>query len=211
MTRAAWQAWLALLQWEKIPLLTCPSWPKMLVVPDGSDRNLNPLAPAGGAWRAGDRRRICCRTQPAKVERYSRADRYRVLEVEQGVGDVEEVPDMEVARRHPRLALFQVGPHAVVPKRVRPEQAARVGMDPRVEVVNLGGEVCEVKLTSVEVQSNEPERPPVNGAILADIDALHKAHVGIEQERLDAAARIPGGPSSLYLGDADSALEIGYR
>ena len=32
-----------MLQWEKTPLLTCPSWPKTLVVPDGSDRNLNPL------------------------------------------------------------------------------------------------------------------------------------------------------------------------
>jgi hypothetical protein len=84
-------------------------------------------------------------------------------------------------------------------------------MDPRVEVVNLGGEVCEVKLTSVEVQSNEPERPPVNGAILADIDTLHEAVVGIEQERLDTAVRIPGGPGSLHLRDADNTLEIGYR
>lgn len=131
--------------------------------------------------------------------------------MEQGVGDVEEVPDTEVPRRHPCLALFQIGPHAVVPERVRPEQAVRVGMDPRVEVVNLGGEVCEVKLTSVEVESNEPERPPVDGAILADIDTLHKAHIGIEQERLDLAVRLPAGPSSLHLRHADRALEIGYR
>jgi hypothetical protein len=131
--------------------------------------------------------------------------------VEQGVGDIEEVPDTEVPRRHPRLALFQVGPHVIVPKRFRPEQAARVGMDPRVVVVNLGGEVCEVKLTPVEVQSNEPERPPVNGAILADIDAFHKAIVGVEQERLDLAVRLPGGPSSLHLRHTDRALEIGYR
>ena len=134
-----------------------------------------------------------------------------MLEVEQGVGDVEEVPDTEVPRRHPRLALFQVGLHVIVPKRFRPEQAARVGMDPRVVVVNLSGEVCEVKLTSVEVQSNESERPPVNGAILADVDTLHKAHIGIEQERLGAAVRLPGGPSALHLRDADRALEIGYR
>ena len=131
--------------------------------------------------------------------------------MEQGVGDVEEVPDTEVPRRHPRRALLQVGPHVVVSKRGRPEQAARVGMDPRVEVVNLGGEVCEVKLTSVEVESNEPERPPVDGAILADIDTLHKAHIGIEQERLDLAVRLPAGPSSLHLRYADRALEIGYR
>ena len=45
-------------------------------------------------------------------------------------------------------------------------------MDPWVEVVNLGGEVCEVEPTSVEIQSNEAERPPVNGAILADVDRV---------------------------------------
>jgi len=133
-----------------------------------------------------------------------------VLEVEKRVGDIEEVPDAEVPPRHPRLALFQVGPHIFVPKRVRPEQAARVGMDPRVKVVNLGGEVFEVKLTSVEVQSNEPERPPVNAAILANVDTLHKAHIGIEQECLDAAVGMPGGSSSLHLRGADKALEIGY-
>ena len=84
-------------------------------------------------------------------------------------------------------------------------------MDPRVEVVNLGGEVFEVKLTSVEVQSNEPERPSVNGAILADIDTLHKTHIRIEQKLLDAAVRIPGGPSSLHLRDTGKALEVSYR
>ena len=106
---------------------------------------------------------------------------------------------------------MKVDSHAVTLKRVRPEQAARVGMDPRVEVVNLGGEVVEVELTSVEIKSNEPERPLVNGAILTDVGAFHKAHIGVEQERLDAAVRIPGGPCSLYFSDADLALEIGDR
>ena len=131
--------------------------------------------------------------------------------MEQGVGDIEKVPDTEVPRRHPRFALFQVDSHAAALERDRPEQAARVRMDPRVEVVNLGGEVCEVKLTSVEVQSNEAERPCMNAAILTDIDALHKAHIGVEQERLDAAIRIPGGPSSPHVCDADKAFEIGDR
>ena len=114
-------------------------------------------------------------------------------------------------RCHPRLAVFQVDLHAVTLKRDRPEQAARVGMDPWVEVVNLGGEVREVELTSVEIQSNEPERPGVNGAILADVDTFHKAHIGVEQQRLNAAVGIPGGPGSPDVGDADKALEIGDR
>ena len=79
-----------------------------------------------------------------------------MLEAEQGVGNVEEVPDMQVPRSHPRLAIVQVDPHAALTlvfavglQRDRPEQAVRVGMDPRVEVMNLGGEVREVELTSV--------------------------------------------------------------
>jgi hypothetical protein len=134
-----------------------------------------------------------------------------VLGAEQGVGDIEKVPGLEMPGRHPRLALTQIDAHGVALKRDRPEQATRIGMDPRVEVVNLGGEVCEVKLTSVEVQSNETERPPVNGAILADIDALHEAHIGVEQERLYAAVGFPGGPSSPHVCDADKAPEIGDR
>jgi hypothetical protein len=134
-----------------------------------------------------------------------------VLGAEQGVGDIEKVPGLEMPGRQPRLALMQIDAHGVTLKRDCPEQATRIGMDPWVEVVNLGGEVCEVKLTSVEVQSDETERPPVNGAILADIDALHEAHIGVEQERLYAAIRIPGGPGSPYVRDADKALEIGDR
>jgi len=131
--------------------------------------------------------------------------------VEQGVGDIEEVPDAEVVRPQPSLAILKVGSHAIIRKRVGPEQAARVGVDPWVEVVNLGAEVVEVKLTSVEIKSNEPERPPVDGTILTDVGTFHKAHIGVEQERLGAAVRIPGGPGSLHLCDADLALEIGDR
>ena len=84
-------------------------------------------------------------------------------------------------------------------------------MDPGVEVVHLGGEVREVEPTSVEVQSNESERPPVDCAIHTDVGALHKAHIGVEQELLDTAAGMPGGSMSPHVGDADNALEIGDR
>jgi len=97
------------------------------------------------------------------------------------------------------------------PKRGRPEQAARIGSDAWVKVVNLGGEVFEVEPTSVEIQSNESERSPVDSAILADVDALHEAHIGIEEQRLDTAVGMPGGPLSPYVCDADKAFEIGDR
>ena len=54
-------------------------------------------------------------------------------------------------------------------------------MDPRVEVVDLGREILEVILTSVEVQSNEAECSLVDRSILAHIHTAHKAHVGVEQ------------------------------
>lgn len=125
---------------------------------------------------------------------------------------------MQVLRPHPSLAIVQVDPHAALTlvfavrlQRDRPEQAVRVRMDARVEVMNLSGEIREVKLTSVQVKSNEPERPLVNFAVQADVGTLHEPHVGVEQERLDAAVRIPGGPGSLHVCDPDKALEIGDR
>jgi hypothetical protein len=145
--------------------------------------------------------------------------------VEQGVGDVEEVPDADVRRPHPCLAVPQVDRHALVlvvavepdlvaalvagPERNRPEQAARVGVDPGVEVVNLGGEVLEVEPTSVKVQSNEAERSAVDGAILADVDTLHESHIGVEEERLDAPVGIPGGAFSPHVRNTDKAFEVG--
>ena len=84
-------------------------------------------------------------------------------------------------------------------------------MDARVEIMNLGGEIREVELTSVQVKSNEPERRLVNFTVQADVGPLHEPHVGVEQERLDAAVGIPAGPGSLHVCDPDKALEIGDR
>ncbi len=50
-------------------------------------------------------------------------------------------------------------------------------MDPRVEVVDLGREVGEVILTSIQIQSDEPESPFVDRSVGPDVDTTHKAHV----------------------------------
>ena len=128
---------------------------------------------------------------------------------------------MKVRRLHPRLTVVQVDRHAVVPavlvvfaavpERDRPEQATRVGMDPGVEVVNLGGEVFEVEPTPVEIQSNEAERPPVSVSILGDVDTLHEAHIGVEEERLGTAVGILGDALAPHVRDADETLEVGDR
>jgi len=167
----------------------------------------------GGAPRLGYPRTMCRRAHPADVEGYGRGDRHGFLEVQQGVGDVEEVPDMKVRRLHARLTVVQVERHTLVvlagPERDRPEQAAWVGMDPWVEVVNLGGEVFEVEPTPVEVQSNEPKSSVVSLAVLSYVDTLHKAYVGVEQERLDAAVGMLGDALSPHVRDADETLEVG--
>jgi hypothetical protein len=63
----------------------------------------------------------------------------------------------------------------------RPEQAIGVRVDSRVKVVNLGRKIDEVKLTSIEVYSDELKRPLVHLPIVADVFPLHEAHVSVIQ------------------------------
>src|SRR5215472_16706383 len=84
-------------------------------------------------------------------------------------------------------------------------------MDPRVEVVNLGGEVFEVEPTPVEVQSNESKSSVVSFAVLSDVNTRHKAHVGVKEERLGAAVGMLGDALSPHVRDADETHEIGDR
>lgn len=84
-----------------------------------------------------------------------------------------------------------------------PEQAIGIGEDTGVEVVDLGCEIREVKLTFKDIQSDEAEGIVVDFAIYPNICALHEAHVYIEEQ----AAR----PGTLNLGRADEAVEVGDR
>jgi len=74
--------------------------------------------------------------------------------------------------------------------------------------VDLRAKVDEVKLTSIEINSYEPERCLMNGTVLADIDSLHKAHVGVEEQRLGAAIRIRRRACALHVCDPDETVEI---
>jgi hypothetical protein len=75
--------------------------------------------------------------------------------MENGVQVVEEIPHRHVACAHPRRACPELDRADGVGRKGNcPEQTPRIGVDPGVEVVDLGGEVVEVKLTSVEVKSN---------------------------------------------------------
>ena len=104
-----------------------------------------------------------------------------IFEVEERVGDVEVVLEGEVVGLHTRLARTGVDVDAVRRReRHRPEQTARIGRDPRIEVVDLGAEIGEVEPTPVEVESDEPEGSSMHLFVDADVDAAHEAHVGVE-------------------------------
>ena len=74
--------------------------------------------------------------------------------------------------------------------------------------MDLCAKVDEVKLTSIEVYSYEPERALVNGAVLADIDPLHEADIGVVEERLGAAVWIRRGTRALDVCDPDKTVKI---
>lgn len=99
------------------------------------------------------------------------------------------------------LTLAQLDPDALPGDAYCPEQAAGKWGDTRIEVVKLRCEVGEVKLTSVQIQSDKAEGALVYSAVYANIDALHEAHVDIEQQT--------SGSSALNLGGADEPVEIG--
>jgi hypothetical protein len=81
-------------------------------------------------------------------------------------------------------------------------------MDAWVEVVNLGREVYEVILTSVEVDSDETKRTFVNRAIRTHVHTTHKTHVGVEKQGFSASIRISTDPGALNICDTDKAVEV---
>lgn len=159
--------------------------------------------------RCGDRSAAGDGTTPADVEAARRIDRYWVLEPEEGVRDIEIVLNVQVRRRHsgftgPELHIDGIGGR----QGNGPEQAARIRVDAGIEIVYLSREVDEVILTSVQIESDEAKGSLADPFVLADIDAGHEAHVGIEQERLGAAVGIARRPGALHVGDPDEPVEV---
>jgi hypothetical protein len=105
------------------------------------------------------------------------------LEPEKRVRNVEEVVLGKVAGTHVRAAVLDVD-SMQADSGLRPDQSGWIGVNAGVEVMNLGRKVREVKLTSVEVQSNEPERPLMDVSVQSHIDAAHEAHVRVKKKRL---------------------------
>jgi len=75
-------------------------------------------------------------------------------------------------------------------------------VDTAIKVVNLGSEICEVILTSIEVKSDQGERTMVDGSVNTHIDPAHEAHVGIKEEFFRRPVRIGRGSGALHKGHA---------
>ena len=125
----------------------------------------------------------CDGPAPVDVEAGAGFDRNRGLEPQERVRNVEEVALGKVAGTHVRLAFLEVD-STQPDSGLRPEQSGWIGVNAGVEVMDLGGKVREVKLTSVEVQSNKPERPLMDMSVQCHINATHEAHICVKKKRL---------------------------
>jgi hypothetical protein len=103
--------------------------------------------------RCGDGSTAGYGAAPLDVKAATRAHRYRRLETQQGIRNVEIVCHHQVGRAQLRGAVAEID-GAIRREGDGPEQSARIGVDTWVEVVDLGREVYEVILTSVEVKSH---------------------------------------------------------
>jgi len=97
------------------------------------------------------------------------------------VWDVAVVSYREIRDAVRRLASAKIYVHAVGGDGDCPEESAGIGRDTEVEIVDLGREVSEVILTSIEVNSNKADCAPVWASIDSDIHAFHEPHIGVHE------------------------------
>jgi len=127
--------------------------------------------------------------------------------VQQCVWNVEIVLQHQVTHAHLRLSGTKRD-RGASRHRNSPEQSTGVGVDTGVKVVNLGSEIYEVILTSIEVKSDQGERTMVDGSVNTHIDPAHEAHVGIKEEFFRSPVGIGRGSSALDKGHAHFAIQV---
>lgn len=97
------------------------------------------------------------------------------------VEQVMRIPDRHIVQPQGSDALVEIGLDGIVRGWDDPEKP--VGGSSRTVVMNLLGDIGRSSRTGVDVQSDEHERSVVVFAVLADIYALHGAHVGSKRKR----------------------------
>lgn len=97
--------------------------------------------------------------------------------IHQCIYQVVIVLDFYIAEFHRCCRIIKIHCYTIVRSAYCPDQAA--GSDTRVEVMDL---IRRGNLSLIEIQSYEAERSPVSFTIHPDIDALHKAHINVEDQ-----------------------------
>jgi hypothetical protein len=157
----------------------------------------------------GDCRSIRHRPDPVNLERDRGGYVDWILGPEQGIRDIEKIEKVQV------LDVQRGGPFLEVDLNVigfhpnSPEQALRVGSDARVEIMNLSCEICEVKLTSIEVKSNKGESTSVQMPVNANVYAFHEPHIRVEQQSFRRSVGIGRGTRALDIRRPNLPLEVG--
>src|ERR1700737_4451418 len=169
----------------------------------GKERPLEAMAGIGD--RCSMRHRPC----PVDLERDGGGYVDRVLHMEQGVRDIEEIEKVQVLDVQRGGPFLEVDLDVTGSHRNCPEQALRVGSDARVEIMNLGCEILEVKMTSIEVESNKRESTSVQMPVNANVSAFHEPHVGVEQQCFPRSVGVGRGTRALDISRPNLPLEVG--
>jgi hypothetical protein len=127
----------------------------------------------------------------------------------QRIGDVVVVKDLQASHLQASLAVVKVNFDGPVRHAHHPEDV--VGINMRVEVVDLVGEYGRSSRTGIQVESNKGERPLVLMAVRTDKAALAEAHVRlVRQWRGLAGISVGSGAAAPNVGETNEPIEVCY-
>src|SRR5262249_25855984 len=133
--------------------------------------------------------------------------RVNLRAIRQGVGQIEVIFDREVLDVHLRPSRPEVDLNVAVRNGQGPKGAAVAGhgrAEAGVEIMNLGRVFGKVKLSLIDVESDEGEGAVVNVSIHPLVDAPDEAHVGVPEEEVAVVVRA----RALDMSNSDEAVEI---
>ena len=107
------------------------------------------------------------------------------------------------------LSIAEVNLNGPVRHRCHPEDV--IGINVRIEVVDLLGEYGRSCRTGIYVKSNEGKSPLVLVAVRADKLALAEAHIRLEGERgSDTRRGVDSGAAAANVRETNEPIEVGY-
>jgi hypothetical protein len=126
----------------------------------------------------------------------------------QGVRNIEEISNLQVARIHRSFCLIEFNFNGVIGDAYRPKQA--VWDETGVEVVDLI--LRGQRLLRIEVQSDEAEGASMLFPVHSNVDPLHETIVNVEEQRSsDTSTGICSCASPRKVCDTNKAVKIENR